>query len=83
NKEIIAENLLIVNTTPLGMHPKTEACPDIPYQLLTSKHVLYDAIYHPEETLFMKKGKENGATTVNGLEMLHGQAIAAWQIWNE
>ena len=83
NEEIIAENLLIVNTTPLGMHPKTEACPDIPYHLLTSKHLLYDVIYHPEETLFMKKGKENGAVTVNGLEMLHGQAIAAWQIWNE
>lgn len=83
SKEIIAENLLIVNTTPLGMHPKTDACPDFPYHLLTSEHLLYDVIYHPEETLFMKKGKEMGSTTVNGLEMLHGQAIAAWQIWNE
>lgn len=83
NKETIDNHLFIINTTPLGMYPKTDACPDIPYQFLTPDHLLYDLVYRPEETVFMKKGKEKGATTVNGLEMLHGQAIAAWEIWNE
>lgn len=83
NKETLNKHSLIINTTPLGMYPKTDACPAIPYQFLTPDHVLYDLVYRPEETLFMKKGKENGAVTVNGLEMLYGQAIASWQIWAE
>ncbi|MEA4935911.1 MAG: shikimate dehydrogenase [Paludibacter sp.] len=82
NPRIIKDNLLIVNCTPLGMHPNTEYCPDIPYDLLGSSHLLYDVIYKPEETLFIKKGKDKGAVTVNGLEMLYGQAVAAWEIWN-
>lgn len=80
--EIIAENLLIVNTTPLGMYPKIDACPPIPYELLTPDHICYDLVYNPEETLFMKNAAANGAKTRNGLAMLHPQALLAWQIWN-
>lgn len=82
NQEIIEDNLLIVNTTPLGMHPKVDACPAIPYEYLTENHLIYDVIYIPETTLFMQKAAERGAVTVNGMEMLYGQAIAAWKIWN-
>ena len=82
NKNLIEDNLLIVNTTPLGMYPNTDNCPDIPYKHLSEKHLLYDLVYRPEETLFMKKGTTNGATVANGMEMLYGQAIAAWEIWN-
>ncbi len=74
---------LIVNTTPLGMYPDTESCPDIPYHYLTSEHLLYDLVYNPEETLFMKRGREKKAIVVNGLKMLEQQAEKAWQIWNE
>ena len=82
NEEILNDNLLIVNATPLGTFPKTDACPDIPYQFLTDKHLLFDVVYNPAETLFMKKGRDAGATALNGEEMLIGQAIAAWEIWN-
>ena len=82
NEEILNDNLLIVNATPLGTFPKTDACPDIPYQFLTDKHLLFDVVYNPAETLFMKKGRDAGATALNGEEMLIGQAIAAWVIWN-
>lgn len=81
--EIMQNHLVIVNTTPLGMSPNVEACPDIPYEFLTDRHLLYDVIYIPEETLFLKKGKERGCVVVNGLEMLYGQARAAWEIWND
>lgn len=80
--KIIDENKVIVNTTPVGMSPNISACPDIPYQKLTSSHLLYDLLYNPDETLFMKKGKEQGAVVKNGLEMLLLQAFAGWQIWN-
>jgi len=83
NESILKEKTLIVNCTPAGMYPNVDACPDIPYEFLTDKHLLYDVIYKPDETLFMKKGKMMGATTVNGLEMLYGQARAAWEIWNQ
>jgi shikimate dehydrogenase len=73
---------VIVNTTPLGMYPKTDSCPDIPYKYVTSDHILYDLLYNPDETLFMKKGKENGAVVKNGLEMLLLQAYVSWEIWN-
>ena len=63
--------------------PKINACPNIPYEELTPDHVLYDLLYNPDETLFMKKGKERGATVKNGLEMLLLQAFAAWQIWQK
>ena len=82
NEEILNDNLLIVNATPLGTFPKTDACPDIPYQFLTDKHLLFDVVYNPAETLFMKKGRDAGATALNGEEMLIGQAIAAWEISN-
>lgn len=74
---------VIVNTTPLGMFPNVDNCPNIPYDLLTSNHLLYDLIYNPDETLFMKKGKERGAVAKNGMEMLLLQAIAAWNIWQK
>ncbi|MCD7977178.1 MAG: shikimate dehydrogenase [Tannerellaceae bacterium] len=74
---------VIVNTTPVGMYPNINTCPDIPYDLLTPGHLLYDLLYNPDETLFMKKGKEKGATVKNGLEMLLLQAFAAWEIWQK
>jgi shikimate dehydrogenase len=81
--EIIAENTIIVNATPVGMFPNVDACPDIPYECLTKNHLLYDLLYNPDTTLFMKKGAERGAKTKNGLEMLLLQAFAAWEIWNK
>lgn len=80
---VIKERLVIINATPLGTFPKVDACADIPYQHITSDHVLFDLVYNPEVTLFLKKGQEQGAKIKNGLEMLHGQAIAAWEIWNK
>lgn len=80
-KEIMAEYLLVINCTPLGMYP-VDACPDIPYDDLTDRHLLYDLIYNPEKTVFLQRGEAKGATVKNGLEMLHGQAVAAWEIWN-
>ncbi|MBI3502433.1 MAG: shikimate dehydrogenase [Bacteroidetes bacterium] len=82
NRSIIQECSLIINTTPLGMFPNSNNCPDIPFEFLTRKHLLYDLIYNPEETLFLKKGKEKGSQIKNGLEMLHLQAEEAWRIWN-
>lgn len=80
--EMIRERLLIINATPLGTYPKVDNCPTLPYEQLTEDHVLFDLVYNPEVTLFMKKGQEKGAKTKNGLEMLHGQALASWEIWN-
>jgi shikimate dehydrogenase len=82
NASLLDEYRLIINTSPLGMYPKTDTCPAIPYEYLTEKHYLFDLVYNPEETLFMKKGAERGAKTKNGLEMLHLQAEKAWEIWN-
>lgn len=79
--EIIAANRLIVNTTPLGMYPDVDSCPDIPYSALTPEHLCYDVVYNPQETLFLKKAASQGARTKNGLDMLHLQALLAWQIW--
>jgi shikimate dehydrogenase len=81
-KETIAERTVIVNATPLGTYPKVDTCADIPYEAITDKHVLFDLVYNPEETLFMRKGRAQGAKAKNGLEMLHRQAEAAWKIWN-
>lgn len=81
--EIMAEHTVIVNCTPVGMYPKVDFCPAIPYELLTPNHLLYDLLYNPNTTLFMKKGEEHGAVTKNGLEMLLLQAFAAWEIWNK
>jgi shikimate dehydrogenase len=64
------------------MYPNVDECPDIPYECLSPQHLVYDLIYNPEETLFLKKAKEQGAITVNGLSMLHLQAEKSWEIWN-
>ncbi|MBO7478396.1 MAG: shikimate dehydrogenase [Salinivirgaceae bacterium] len=81
--ELIENHKLIVNCTPLGMSPKTDACPDIPYSAIGPDHLSFDLIYNPETTLFLQKAKERGATIKNGLDMLIGQAVRAWEIWNE
>jgi shikimate dehydrogenase len=81
-KDIIAAHTLIVNTSPVGMYPNIDQAPDIPYEGITSQHHLYDLIYNPAETLFLTQGKAKGATIQNGLEMLHLQAEASWEIWN-
>ena len=82
-KEVMEFNLLIVNTTPLGMYPDIERYPPIPYEFITPDHVCYDLIYNPDETEFLKKAKEKGAAIKNGLEMLRLQAKKSWEIWNE
>lgn len=82
DKAIIDANTLIINCTPLGMLPDINTCPPIPYDLLTPKHLLFDCVYNPAETLFLRKGREHGTRTSNGLQMLYGQAEAAWRIWN-
>jgi len=81
--ELIQSVDIIVNSSPLGMSPNVDSCPDIPYDALSGKHFLYDLVYNPEVTLFMKKGAEKGAKTINGLKMLELQAEKAWEIWNE
>lgn len=83
DKNIISEHKLIVNCSPLGTFPQIDSFPDIPYPFLDESHILYDLVYNPEETCFMKKGKEQGALVTNGLEMLHQQAEAAWKIWSK
>ena len=82
NKEIIQEYTVIVNCSPLGTSPKVELKPEIPYQFLNSNHLLYDLIYNPAETTFLRMGKEQGAVIKNGLEMLELQAEKSWSIWN-
>ena len=81
--EVMAEYTVIVNCSPVGMYPKVDAAPAIPYECLTPRHLLFDLVYNPEDTLFMQKGRAHGATVKNGLEMLHLQAIASWRFWNE
>lgn len=83
SSSILNEYKLIINTTPLGMYPYIEECPDIPYEYLTKSHYLYDLVYNPEQTLFLKKGAEKGAITKNGSDMLIIQAEESWKIWNE
>ncbi len=80
--DIMKSHKIIVNTTPLGMYPHTDECPDIPYAMLSPEHLCYDLLYNPDVTLFMKRSAENGAETKNGLEMLLLQAFAAWNIWH-
>ena len=81
--EVMDEYKVIVNCTPIGMYPRADEYPDIPYECLTPNHLLYDLLYNPETTLFMKKGADKGAVTKNGLEMLLLQAFGAWDIWNQ
>jgi len=80
---VMKEYKVIINCTPVGMYPKVDFCPQIPYNELTHEHLLYDLLYNPNETLFMKKGAEHGAVTKNGLEMLLLQAFISWEIWNK
>jgi shikimate dehydrogenase len=82
NHELLKEYLIIIHATPIGTFPNVDNYPHIPYQSITSNHILFDLVYNPEETLFLKKGKAQGAKTKNGLEMLHLQALKAWEIWN-
>ncbi len=79
----VTETPLIINTTPLGMYPAIEACPPIPYEKLTPRHLLFDLIYNPPLTRFLARGKELGAGTLNGYDMLVYQAEASWKIWNK
>jgi len=82
NAKILNENHLVINTSPVGMHPKTEEYPLLNYNFINNDHLLYDLVYNPPETSFMKLGKAKGAQVKNGLEMLHAQAEKAWEIWN-
>ncbi len=79
---MIKERHLIINATPLGTYPNIDSCPDIPYENLTPEHILFDLVYNPEETLFLKNGKQQGTKIKNGLEMLHLQAEKSYEIWN-
>lgn len=82
DQRLLREYGLIINTTPVGMAPDTFSAPPLPYQWLESNHILFDLIYNPPLTLFLKIGKEKGCQVINGLGMLTGQAKAAWEIWN-
>jgi shikimate dehydrogenase len=82
DKRIIDTHTLIINTTPLGMYPDISSLPDLPYDLLTPRHLLFDMVYNPEKTAFLQKGEERGAAIKNGYEMLVLQAEENWKIWN-
>lgn len=82
NDKMIKKAKLIVNTTPLGMEPDVQSCPDIPYDALTTEHLLFDLVYNPVVTRFMQEGRNRGASAVNGYDMLVYQAEEAWEIWN-
>jgi shikimate dehydrogenase len=81
--DILISNQLIINTTPLGMFPDILRKPDLNYQCLNKDHILFDLVYNPELTLFLKAGKEQGCTIISGIQMLYGQAEKAWEIWND
>lgn len=80
--ELIKEYNVVVNCTPVGMYPHADECPQLPYEAMDTHTLLYDLIYNPDETLFLKRGREQGATVKNGLEMLLLQAFASWEFWN-
>lgn len=81
--EMMKEYNVIVNCTPCGMFPHADECPDLPYNAMDNHTLLYDLIYNPDETLFLTKGKKQGAIIKNGLEMLLLQAFASWEFWNK
>ncbi|ATA69204.1 shikimate dehydrogenase [Capnocytophaga cynodegmi] len=83
SSQIINKYKIIINCTPLGTFPNVEDFPPIPYQFLTSEHLLYDLIYNPEKTTFLQKGEKKKAIIINGRKMLELQAEKAWEIWNE
>ena len=82
DREVLSGTDLIVNTTPLGMYPDTGTRPELDYSLLTDKHILFDLVYNPEYTFFLRSGQERGCTVITGLNMLHIQAEKSWEIWN-
>ena len=79
--ELLEDHKLIINTTPLGMYPKVNDCPDLPYEAIGPRHYLYDLVYNPDQTLFLQKGENNGAITANGYDMLLIQADESRKIW--
>jgi shikimate dehydrogenase len=81
--ELLRNTDLIVNTTPLGMFPDTDSKPDLNYDLLNKNHILFDLVYNPERTAFLKMGEEKGCIVIGGMKMLHSQAEKAWEIWND
>jgi len=83
DRGVMEQHRLIINTTPLGTFPDVGSYPPIPYEFLTPSHLLFDLVYNPAETVFLKKGKERGAAVTNGLRMLHLQAEKSWEIWNK
>lgn len=83
SEKIFNDNLLIINTSPVGTYPDADKCPDIPYQFLSKRHLLFDLIYNPAETKFLRLAREAGANTLNGSKMLELQAEKSWEIWNE
>ncbi|RPD49146.1 shikimate dehydrogenase family protein [Paracnuella aquatica] len=83
DEAMMQQHLLVINTSPVGMYPHVDAAPLLPYKAITPQHLLFDLIYNPEQTLFLQKGAAKGAATVNGYEMLVGQALESWRIWNE
>jgi shikimate dehydrogenase len=76
------KDTLLINTTPLGMAPATNTCPEVPFHLLNNNYLVFDLVYNPVQTLLLQRAAEHGASIENGLPMLHGQAEAAWAIWN-
>lgn len=82
SEDVMREYTLVINCSPVGTFPNVEDAPNIPYQFVSNRHYLYDLVYNPEVTKFCQLGSERGAVTKNGLEMLHGQALASWEIWN-
>ena len=80
--EVMADCTVVVNCSPVGMFPHVDECPAIPYELLSGRHLLYDLVYNPLDTLFMQRGRERGSTVKNGLEMLRLQALASWKFWH-
>ena len=81
--ELISECDIIINTTPLGMFPNIDNAPELPYSALSAKHTLFDCVYNPRETKFLRLGAEQGAQTINGMRMFISQAEASWKIWRE
>lgn len=82
NEELLLEYTVLINTTPLGMSPNVDSCPQIPYEFITEKHLSYDLVYNPERTKFLERSAASGAAVKNGLEMLYLQAERSWYIWN-
>ncbi len=80
--EVMADCTVVVNCSPVGMFPHVDECPAIPYEMLSGRHLLYDLVYNPLDTLFMQRGRERGSTVKNGLEMLRLQALASWKFWH-